>query len=65
MFKSILSSANLQSVLLGQLRHFVTIGGTLLATSGYIGGSDVEALTGAVMVIASLIMSALSKRLAA
>lgn len=65
MLKSLLSSPVLLPVITGQIRHFVSIAGAALATSGYIGGSDVEVLTGAVMVIVSLLLSALSKKLAA
>ena len=65
MLKSILTSQTLMPIIVGQIRHAVTAGGAALATSGYIAGSQVETLTGAVMVIVSLVLSAISKKMAA
>lgn len=65
MLKSILTSPALMPILMGQVRHYVTIAGTSLVTNGLIGGSDVEAFSGAVMVLLSLALSAFSKKLAA
>lgn len=64
MLKSVLTSLDMQRVLLGQIRHLVTASGAALATNGIIGTSDVETYTGAVMVLASLILSAISKKIA-
>lgn len=65
MLKSLLNSAALKPIIMGQLRHVVTVAGTSLATTGYIGSSDVESAVGAAMVIVSLILSAVSKKMAA
>lgn len=62
MFKSLLNSPALQPVIMGQMRHLVTVGGTALATGGYIEGSDISAFAGAVMVLLSLVMSAIAKK---
>lgn len=64
MLKSLLTSPALQPIIMGQLRHYVTIAGASLATQGFMGGSDVETFTGAVMALAALIWSAVSKKVA-
>ena len=65
MLKSILNSPALQPIIMGQIRHLVTMGGTALATSGYIGGSDAVVVTGAVMALIAVIWSAIAKKMAA
>ena len=65
MLKSLLNAPALQPIISGQIRHLVTVGGTWLAANGYIGGSEIEALTGAVMVIVMMVWSAVSKKIAA
>lgn len=64
MLKSILSSPALQPIILGQIRHYVTVAGSALATAGYLDGSGVQAGVGAVMTIIALIWSAFSKKMA-
>ena len=65
MLKSILNNPTMRSILTGQLRHIATVGGTWLATNGYIDGAEVETLVGAVLVVMSLSLSAASKKMAA
>lgn len=65
MLKSIFTSPVLQPILMGQLRHLVTAGGTALATSGWIEGSQVSTFVGAVIALTSLALSAISKKMAA
>lgn len=64
MWSSIFNSTALQPIIMGQLRHYVTVAGASLATSGYLAGSDVEKWSGAVMVLLSLVLSAISKKIA-
>lgn len=65
MLKQILSNPTFVAIVTGQLRHLATLGGTALATNGYIGGSEVEVFAGAAVTLASMLLSAVSKKLAA
>lgn len=65
MLKSILSSPALQPIIMGQIRHYVGAAGASLATSGYIAGSDVQTAVGAVMALLAIVLSAVSKKIAA
>lgn len=65
MLKQIITNQTFLSILNGQLRHLATVAGTALAAQGYIGGSDVELFSGAAVTLASMVLSALSKKLAA
>lgn len=49
----------------GILRHVLTAAGGILASKGFIGSSDVEILTGAVIAIGGVIWSVVAKRKAA
>jgi hypothetical protein len=46
----------------GLLRHVLTAAGGILASKGFIGSSDVEILTGAVIAIVGVIWSVVAKR---
>lgn len=48
-------------VIMGQLRHFLTIAGASLTTSGLLSGADVQTGIGAVVTVATLVLSAISK----
>lgn len=65
MLKSIFSSPSLTPIIMGQLRHYVSAGGASLATYGYMAGSQVEVFTGAVMTLLGIVLSAISKKMAA
>lgn len=65
MLKSILSSPALQPIISGQLRHLGTIAAASLATHGWIEGSDTEKVVGIIVAIGIMILSAISKKLAA
>jgi len=65
MIKQILTNPTFLSIVTGQLRHLATLGGTALATNGYIGGSQVEVFAGAAVTLVSMLLSAISKKLAA
>lgn len=65
MLKQILTNPTVLSIINGQLRHWATVAGTALATNGFIGGSDVQVFAGAAVTLASMVLSALSKKMAA
>lgn len=65
MFKSILGSPAFLSIVNGQLRHLGTLGAGALATHGWIDGSDTEKLVGVVVAVGTMVLSAISKKLAA
>ena len=65
MLKSIFLSPALTPIIMGQLRHYVGLAGASLATAGYMAGSDVQAFSGAVMALLALVLSAISKKMAA
>lgn len=65
MLKSLLNSQTLMPIVMGQLRHLVAGAGASLATAGYLTGGQIETFTGAVMFLAGLVLSAVSKKLAA
>ena len=63
MFKGLLTNPTVQSVIAGQIRHAAGAIGAALATSGFIGGSEVEKFTGAATVLLVMLWSAIAKRL--
>ena len=65
MLKSILNSPALQPIISGQLRHAGSFVAGALATSGWIEGSDIEKVVGIVVAIGVMVMSAISKKMAA
>lgn len=65
MLKQILSNPTVLAVINGRLRHVATIAGTALATVGVIDTSNVTTFAGAFVVILSMVLSGLSKKLAA
>lgn len=65
MLKQILTNPTFISIVSGQLRHLATAAGAALATYGFIDASEVASFSGAVVVIATMALSAASKKLAA
>lgn len=62
MLKQIIANPTFVSILNGQLRHIGTVAGTSLATQGYISGSQIEAVSGLVVTLGTMVLSALAKR---
>lgn len=65
MLKSLLNSQALMPIIMGQVRHIVAGSGASLATAGYMTGGQIETFTGAVMFLVGLVLSAVSKKMAA
>jgi hypothetical protein len=65
MLKQIFTNPTFLSIINGQLRHLATVGGTALAANGWIGGDQVEVFAGAAVTLAAMVLSAVSKKLAA
>ena len=64
MFKDILTNPTLQSILIGQARHLLTLAGGSLVTAGVIQGGQVEAFAGIGMALLGFALSALAKKAA-
>lgn len=54
-------NAILLKILLGQVRHLLTVVGGMLVTNGYASTSDVEILTGAATIVVGMVWSAITK----
>lgn len=52
----------MQAMVLGIIRHALTVAGGALVTSGYLGSSDVEQIVGALVTIIGVGWSVLNKR---
>lgn len=55
----------MQAIVLGLVRHLLTIGGTALGIEGLAGDSNVNTVAGAVMILISVAGSIINKRKAA
>lgn len=61
LLSAIINSPLVKNILLGQVRHYVAIAGGSLVTAGYLTKDQGNQLTGAVMVIVPLALSAYDK----